>query len=625
MLYGDKYNDGQLSEQDIIQYVNTRKRHGEEVYRRFWAKTKDWYGIFRGIVSGGVTRNDVSIPILFSQIMSDVSNKTQSLLADRELVQLVSSNPQLDASARRASSIVNLQMEDADAYLKFIDLFLSGAIYGTGIWRTTWRLDEKPALFRTRILDQEIVVRDKKTVFDGPDFEVVDILDFIPQPGKTRWRDVDWVIHNYYIDLDNLLELQYSSDFPMFDQQSIQRLLQQPLAATQVDAWRQRMNVYRTMTDLEARASQNYSKPVLITEYWGKVPREFAIQGDRNVVITVANEKVVLRYEPNPFWHKRIPFGMYTPMPDMHSLHGTGKCEIGEKIQAAINKLANIKLDALEIFAHPMFFVSNNSGLDTQQLVSRPGKLLQVNGEKVGDTVFPVSPDVRALQMLWTEIQQLSGFEQMGTGIPSDVVQGIDAADRETARGFLSRKESAMGRLASEAAIAEQMVVVPLARDFHENNRQWLPLPKQIAMLGMNAVIDPDTGMPMPPQQETLSLDDLNQEYSIRPVGASKMMSKSVLAQQLSIYEQSAVANPARMMLTNWVNFNKIYARALGLSPMELMVQQTTQGGIPMLNAIAAGGAGGGAGPGDMLNASVLGGSPGSSQPFLGNGTDNYE
>lgn len=626
MRYGDKYNDGDLSEQTIARFVKGRKMWGEEVYGRFWKKTKDWYGIFRGIVTGGISRNDVSIPILFSQIMSDVSNKCQSILADREIVQFVANDPMMAGSARRASSLVNIQLECSGAYLKFVDLFLSGAIYGSGFWRTTWRLDEKPMLFRARILDREIVVRDKKTLFDGPDFEVVDILDIIPEPGKVRWQDVDWVIHTYYIDLDNLLELQYSAQFPMFDPEAIQRLLESPMGTQQRDSYKQRMTVYRTMTDYESRAGMNHSKPILITEYWGKVPSEFGIQGDRNVVITLANDKIVLRYEPNPFWHKELPFGMFTPMPDMHALHGTGKCEIGEKIQAMINKLANIKLDALEIFANPMFFVSNNSGLDTQQLISRPGKLNQVQGEKVSDAVMPVSPDLRALQMLWTEIEQLSGFEQMGTGIPSDVVQGIEAADRETARGFLSRKESAMGRLASEAMIAEQQVVIPLATTYHENNRQWLPLPKQVSMIGMDAVIDPDTGMPLPNQMETMTLNDVNGDYNIKAVGASKMMNKSILASQLSVYEQSALANPARMMLTNWVNFNKIYAKALGLNPMDLMIQQTTAGGVPLLNQIAAAGSGGGTGAGDMMNAMTLPGAGlAGNQPFLGNGSDTYE
>jgi hypothetical protein len=144
-------------------------------------------------------------------------------------------------------------------------------------------------------------------------------------------------------------------------------------------------------------------------------------------------------------------------------------------------------------------------------------------------------------------------------------------------------------------------------------------------MLGMDAVIDPDTGLPMPLVQETLSLEDLNGDYSLTVVGASKMMSKSILAQQLSVYEQSAISNPARMMLTNWVNFNKIYAKALGLHPADLMIQQTMAGGVPMLNAAAAAGSGG-SGPGDALNSMVLPGTGvAGDQPFLGNGTDNYE
>lgn len=624
MRYGDSYTDGKIEEQDIVKFVNARKQQGIDAYGRYWRKTRSWYNVFRGIVTGniGSWRNDVHIPILFGQIMAYVTQMCQHIFADREVIQFVAGDPSQAATAKKLSNLVNLQLEDSEAYLKAVDFFLSAGIYGTGFARTTWKLTSRPRLYRTRVLDQEMVVKDFHTTFDGPDFEVLDILDAIPEPGKTRLRDCDWFIHTYYIDLDNLLELQYEQNDPMFDPGAIKRLLEVPMGERQLDAWKLRTTTYRNATDFTARAQQSMAKPVLITEYWGKVPSEFAINGDRNVVITVANDKVVLRYEPNPFWHGRLPFLMYTPMPDMHALHGTGKCEIGEKIQATVNKLAAIKLDSLEIFGQPMFFVSNTSGLDTQQLISRPGKLFQVQGDKVSDAVMPVSPDVRVLQMLYTEIDQLSKFGQHGIGIPSDVVEGVDPADRETARGFLSRKESAMGRIGGEAVLAERMFIIPLVQDYAENNQQFLTLPKQIKMIGGDALIDPDSGLPIPQPPQQITLDDVSAQFSCRALGASRLMSKSILAQQLTTYMQVAASNPAMMALTNWVNFTRTYAKSMNLDPNELLIQQAQSGGVPLLNQIAAGS--GGMGAGDMINAQMglQGTGPAGNTPYLGGNTD---
>lgn len=586
MRYGDGFTDGQVTKEAILRLVNERRALAENAYRNFFQKTKSWYNIFRGIMSGkfAAHRNDVVVPILYSQVMSDVANKAQAIFGDNEIIQFIPNHDRDVSSARKNSNLVNMQLADADSYVKGVDFFLSAAVYGTGIARTSWRHEKRTKLYRTNIMGQEQIIPHVKTVFDGPNWEVVDILDFLPEPGKRRLKDCNWVVHTYYVDLDDLLEMQSGGGTPTFSPDAVMELLDSPMGADARDAWKLRTDTYRNWTDYEQRGNVTFGKPVRIDEYWGKVPSEFAINGDRNLVITVANEKVILRYEPNPYWEDQLPFLIYTPMPDMHSLHGTGKAEVAEKLQATINRLANIKLDALELFANPGFFTSNGSGLDTQNLVMRPGKNFKVDAEDVGKAVVPISPDLRALQMTYQEIQQISGMQQQGLGISNDVIQGMSGPDRETARGFLSRKEAAMGRLAAESAQAEHMFIIPLAQKFKGDNAQFLDLPKQIQMIGPDAIMDPITGLPMQGGAETMTYDDFRAEYKCRAVGSSRLMSKSILAQQLTTFGQLAMANPALTAMVNWVNFARIISKALNLNPTELLIEQAQ---VPLINQVA--------------------------------------
>jgi hypothetical protein len=115
----------------------------------------------------------------------------------------------------------------------------------------------------------------------------------------------------------------------------------------------ERRTIYRTFGDYDMRRSERFAKPVEIAEMWGRVPTELATDGFIHRVITVANGTVLLRNRPNPFWHGRIPFLAYCPMPDPHYFHGPGKIEICEKMQFAANHLAagpsgNVSRNALQ-------------------------------------------------------------------------------------------------------------------------------------------------------------------------------------------------------------------------------------------------------------------------------------
>ena len=188
MLFGQGFFSGELTEQNILEFVNNRRMKAEDLYRPFFARTKRWYNTTRGIISGNSfsNRNDVSIPMLFSYIMSDVAAKSEALFGGSNIVEFIPTNSAEGPIARKNTKLVNLQLDDSKTYQKGVDFLMSASIYGTGIAPLTWKHEERAKLYRTRVLDQEMVVKDMQVTFDGPDWNVVDILDFLPEPGKVR-------------------------------------------------------------------------------------------------------------------------------------------------------------------------------------------------------------------------------------------------------------------------------------------------------------------------------------------------------------------------------------------------------------------------------------------------------
>jgi hypothetical protein len=348
----------------------------------------------------------------------------------------------------------------------------------------------------------------------------------------------------------------------------------------------ERRSVYRTYGEYESMRGEKFAKPVELLDYWGRVPNEFALDGITWRIITIANGRKLLRSRPLPFFHGELPFLAYSPMPDPHFFHGPGKIEIGEKMQFAANRIANQKMDGIDVTIDPMWLVDRGRGIDTQNLISRAGRVIGVDGP-VDDTVIrPLSPDLRGLQMAYTEIQQLWGWIQQGTGMIEDTVMGMGGgSDRQTAYEFKGRQENVLTRLMLEARLAEEGFVEPLANMFRALNKQFLKVPKEVRIMGSDAVVNPITGFPLPQEPVQINLEDFYPDYRARAVGATQMLSRALKQQNLLALLQVMGSNPTAAAMVNWTGFFRQIFETLDLkNPDELLLTAPTQ-----LNQLGAG------------------------------------
>jgi hypothetical protein len=93
------------------------------------------------------------------------------------------------------------------------------------------------------------------------------------------------------------------------------------------------------------RVPQETKGTVEVVEYW-----------TRDRLITVANRGVVLRDDPNPFWHGEIPFVVAVTIPELYTLNGISEVETILDIVKALTRSLNQRLDNADMVNVGMFF-----------------------------------------------------------------------------------------------------------------------------------------------------------------------------------------------------------------------------------------------------------------------------
>lgn len=587
------------AQRQLLALYRARKDHALNHYTEFFNKVARRYDLYRGFYRGQFQtfRNNIHIPFLFSVIQSDVARKVQASFSSNPLVDFMGYSSDDAAIAKKNATLITAQLDDCHSYEKAVDFYLTGDMYGTAIARDGWKTIRRFEQWRE--LDeqsrQESIKSGMVTRFDGPNWEVIDILDFWPQPGRARLRDCQWVMCRYFLDF---AEIKAMAELGYYDKAAIGDLQAQGMPTDVETSYAMRYPLYRGQQEFEARANEKFARPVELIDMIGFVPDEMVKDGVNFRIVTIANDRQIIKDRPFPFWHGELPFHVYTPMQDPHYLHGMGKIEAVEKLQYLANRFANQKADALDLVIDPMWLVNRSVGVDTQNLYTRAGRVIGVDGPVDESVVRPLSPDMRGLAASYQEIQQLWQYIQQATGVVEDTIMGMSGGTRQTATQWQGRQENVLTRQMLEARIAEKAFVEPLANRFRALNRQFLSVPHQMRILGTEAMIDPITGLPIPQEPVSINLSDINPDYRARAVGASQMLGKAARQQNVMLLLQATASNPVAVQSINWVNFFKYIFHTFDLpNTQDFFVNQ-----VPGINQAAAGA---GASPEELVAAAA--------------------
>lgn len=599
-----KANTAEGYRQQIAELVVERRDHSKNNLARVRSLFPQLYELYRGTLLGRYSphKNNISLPLIVSTIQSDVARKTQTSFGGNPIVGFFGFTSQDAPIARKREALIDSQMTDAEAFRKGYDMFLTADLYGTTIIQYGWdHIEDDMMVQHTEVLPYTGEINqflEKKRVisFDGPNFRIIDPLDAYPQVGVRDVCDMDYFTVEDYMDIERIEALSEPSDLrhAIFDKERVAELKREGhgynLASDDYKTYR---STTRNEIDAEAKQKEKYARPVRLTTMWGRIPSELVPSGQSGVtmrVITIANDKYVLRNRPLPFWNNKIPILAYAPMPDPHYFFGAGKAEIAAQIQIVANRFTNNQLDALDLYIDPVFLANSDAGLDEENLFLRPGKWIRVDGNPA-EMIMPLIPNLQGIEAGAQLTEMLWRWMQQGLGIIEDTVIG-GQGQRQTAREFLGRSEAVATRLLLESRLFEKMLLEPLSDVFVDLNRQFLTKRREVFILGSSASIDEITGLPIQERtREFVDGWDLVPNYEARAVGSTTRMGKLGRQQALTFLVQALSQSPIAQTAVNWVTFMRDIFKAFDLenvneiintpSEQERMLIMLNNGGQP--------------------------------------------
>ena len=433
-LYNNE-NDYQALAGWLTTRLEAWRAHRDNNYLKSW---DEYYRLWRGIwtpedKSRESEKSRLISPALQQAVESSVAEIEEATFGRGKWFDV--QDDLLDNDKQDVERIRNLLQEDLEgAGVKdaLCEVFLNGAIYGTGIGKiiTEEKVERKPAevpvegtLTSVRQLEEYTSVEVK--------VEAISPKEFLIDPSAESIDEALGVAHEVYK--------------PRY------------LVSEGMDK-----GVYRTV-DIEADVdvvqvgfdpeytNRDAGDQIKITEYWGKIPvkflnkkkteDDFEYDSDELVeaVVTIANDQYILRAEENPFMMEDRPFISYQHDLVPSKFWGRGVCEKGYNPQKALDAEMRARIDSLALTTTPMMAADATRLPRGLKLEVRPGKTILTNGDPK-QAIMPLTLGQTDPQT-YNQVQALQNMVQMGTGSAD-----AGAPDRATSSGMSMMQSASIKR-----------------------------------------------------------------------------------------------------------------------------------------------------------------------------------
>jgi hypothetical protein len=418
-------------------------------------------------------RSRIVRPVLYEAVEAIHANLLNALFPANERFFTVAGKTEADhRQARLVEEFLRHKLDDA-AFLEKYSLFLKQAIItGNSVAAVPWkrlhhtrRVDQPITLFGVTIGYQK--VSQDEVVYNGPDFEVIDIFDFLMDPEATSFQESK-IIRRV---TRSLRELKANPAYFNLDAVHTQASLQSE--DSNKNSRRKAFGLDNDIT-LEKPSDEN----ITLLEAWG----DFDLDGTsyRNYVCVVANHNTVIRFEPNPYDCGLKPFVFTSFIPVPNELYGIGAIEKSLGLQHAINTLTNQKIDVISLsISNPFTYLINDDVFDPDTLVTRPGALIPV---KSHDTLKPIQY-LNNFTVAFTEIADLKAEAQEATGALK-YFTGADSQFQRTATEVNALVSGGSQKFSSFLSHLEHSSLEPFLRLVFEQARQFINEPECLRISG---------------------------------------------------------------------------------------------------------------------------------------------
>ena len=412
--------------QALASWLNYRldswRNHREQNYTSKW---DEYYRLWRGIwneqdKTRTAERSRIIAPALQQAIESSVAELEEATFGRGKWFDI--QDDMLDQDNSEAEYIRNLLQEDLEktgCKDAIAEVFLNGAIYGTGIAKIVVNQNIERAPIEQPVEGSMSGMR-SIVEFSSIDVKVEPISpnEFLIDPAANSINEALGVAHEVIKPRYHVVEGMQSGiyrDVPLDgDYDTVQMGY-----------------------DAEGRQADE-SDNVKITEYWGLIPKRFMKKNVNKddfqytkkdelieAVVTIVNDEYILRVEENAFMMVDRPFVSYQHDIVPNKFWGRGVAEKGYNPQKALDAEMRARIDSLAMTTTPMMAADATRLPRGTKFEIRTGKTVLTNGNP-REAIMPLDMG-QTDPSTFNQVASLQNMIQMGTG-SADMGQTQDTA-----------------------------------------------------------------------------------------------------------------------------------------------------------------------------------------------------
>jgi hypothetical protein len=408
----------------------TTARNWREPLKQKW---DDYYDLYRGVLNSNTKATwqaQIFVPYVFSTIETIVPR----IVAGRPKINVIAREEGDSDYAKVQGHLLDFFWDQMKMDEQLADIVRQMLIYGTSVVKLTWdkkieEVEEEipvdanfPELGQTSVEVEQIVE-------NHPTVEMVDLYDFFWDPKGYDIDTCAWVAHRTHRSYDYLLKMQKQGLYKNIT--LLEEMKHRPFQGESDK--NSRHSVLSTSDPNAISGNSDKEANIELIEYW-----------EDNRVITIANRKIVIRDEKNPFAHGKKPFVRFVDQSLPKEFCGVGEVEPIETLQKELNDMRNQRMDNASLILNRMWLVANGANVDENELVSDVGGIIHTDKiEGVQPLYAPEIPNssYREETLIKADIQQTTGITDYTKGVASD------ALANETATGISMMQEAGNARL----------------------------------------------------------------------------------------------------------------------------------------------------------------------------------
>lgn len=395
---------------------------------------------------------ELFIPYAFATVETIIPR----ILANDPRMRMRPRKPEARESARAVEEYINQLQLEVSYDLKLQPTARRGLTYGIGVQKTFWRKQTRNMVQTVPSVSGKgyAAVKQEVVLYEGPDAEDVEIRDFFWDPVAKDINSCRWVIHRTWRDFGYVKRMVESGKWFPLDLEAVEGM-------TSDTAW---SSLKQPQLEAAGMSGLDLGK-IGLYEVW---EGHDAIS---NEIHTVLNGELVVQNDVTPFYHRELPFQVYTPTMQEGEFVGSGAIEPMKHLQYELNTLRSQRRDnATVALMRP--FLYRHGRADPSTFKMGPSVGIPVQGDPSKDIIPLVFPDLPG--SAYQEEDAIKSDIERVTGVSDPLSGGTGGgtAGSETATGIQIIQQSLNERTRLMGKNLERQVVRPAGRQWFENLKQ---------------------------------------------------------------------------------------------------------------------------------------------------------